>query len=102
MSFSPVPGWRQRGCKRPHRRPHAAGNLTALNVYMIAAMFKASGGKLFSARLSGQVNADLRGTYGSASLQRMIEAGVAPAKIVDGWAAEVESFRRERQAYLLY
>lgn len=100
MSFTPYRGGGNEGAN-VHVDGRAAGNLTALNVYMMAAMYKASGGKLFS-RLAGQVNADLRSTYGSASLQRMIEAGVPPAKIVDGWASEVDSFRRERQAYLLY
>ncbi len=100
MTFSPYRGGGNEGAN-VHLDDHAAGNLTALNVYMIAAMYKASGGKLFS-KLSGGVNADLRSTYGSASLQRMTEAGVPPAKIVEGWAAEVESFRRERQPYLLY
>ena len=100
MSFSPYRGGGNEGAN-VHLDGHAAGNLTALNVYMMAAMYKASGGKLFS-KLSGQVNADLRATYGSASLQRMIEEGVAPAKIVDGWTAEVENFRRDRQSSLLY
>ncbi len=100
MSFSPYRGGGNEGAN-VRIDGHAAGNLTALNVYMIAAMYKASGGKLFS-KLPGQVNADLRATYGGASLQRMTEAGMAPAKIVEGWTAEVESFRRERQPFLLY
>ncbi len=100
ISFSPYRGNGNEGAN-VHVDGRTAGNLTALNVYMMTAMHKASGGKLFS-KLPGAVNADLRATYGSASLQRMIEAGMAPAKIVDGWTAEVETFRRDRQPYLLY
>ena len=100
MTFSPYRGGGNEGAN-VHLDARAAGNLTALNVYMLAAMYKAGGSKLFS-KLSGGVNADLRSTYGSATLQRLTEAGVAPAKIVEGWTAEVESFRRERQPFLLY
>ena len=100
LTFSPYRGGGNEGAN-VRIDAHAAGNLTALNVYLMAAMYKASGGKLFS-RLPGQINADLRSTSGSSSLQRMIEAGVAPARIVDGWTPEVDAFRRERQAFLLY
>ncbi len=100
MTFSPYRSGNNEGAN-VHLDDHAAGNLTALNVYMIAAMYKASGGRLFS-KLSGGISADLRATYGSASLQRQIEAGVAPAKIVEDWTPEVENFRRERQPFLLY
>ena len=100
MTFSPYRGGGNEGAN-VHLDARTAGNLTALNVYMLAAMYKAGGVKLFG-KLPGQVNADLRSTYGSSSLQRMIEAGVPPAKIVDGWTPEVDTFRRERQAFLLY
>ena len=101
MTFTPYHGGGGNEGANVHVDSHTAGNLTALNVYMMAAMYKASGGRLFG-KLSGQVNADLRGTYGSASLQRQIEAGQPPARIVEGWTPEVESFRRERQPFLLY
>ena len=100
MTFSPYHGNGNEGAN-VRLDDHAAGNLTALNVYMLAAMYKASGGRLFS-KLPGGVNPDLRATYGSASLQRMTEAGVSPAKIVEGWSADADNFRRERQPYLLY
>ena len=100
MSFSPYKSGNNEGAN-VRIESHAAGNLTALNVYMMSAMYKASRGQLFG-KLPGAVNADLRATYGSASLQRMIEAGQAPARIVDGWSAGAESFRRERQPFLLY
>ena len=99
MSFAPYRGGGNQGASvRIDGR--AAGNLTALNVYMMAAMYRASGGKLFGK--GGTAGADLRQTYGSGALQAQIEAGVAPAKIVAGWTAGLERFRRERQAFLLY
>ena len=100
MSFTPYHGGGNEGAN-VRLDPHAAGNLTALNIYMMVAMYKASNGQLFG-KLPGQINADLRATYGSASLQRLIEAGTAPDRIVDGWTSGVESFRRERQPFLLY
>ena len=100
MTFTPYKGGGNEGAN-VRLDPHAAGNLTALNVYMMSAMYKASRGQLFG-KLSGQINADLRSTYGSASLQRLIEAGTEPEKIVEGWTREVENFRRERQPFLLY
>jgi uncharacterized protein YbbC (DUF1343 family) len=40
--------------------------------------------------------------YGSASIRSQIERGVSPERIVASWQGNVQSFRREREPYLLY
>ena len=84
-----------------HIDPHAGANLTAINVYLAAGLYRAGGPRLF-----GHAKADpdqmLYKIYGSRSLAAQIEDGVAPERIVGGWAAGVERFRRERAAFLLY
>ena len=80
---------------------HAGANLTALNVYLASGLYRAGGARLF-AKAHADPDQLLYKIYGSRALEAQITAGVAPERIVAGWAAGIERFRRERQPYLLY
>ena len=81
--------------------PGAPANLTALNVYLASALYRAGGTRLFN-KAKADPDQLLYKVYGSRALQTQIEGGVPPERIVAGWSAGVERFRRERQPYLLY
>ncbi len=91
----------QGGGSSIHADGHAGANLTALNVYLAAALYRAGGTRLF-ARAHADPDQLLYKIYGSRSLETQIEGGVAPERIIAGWSAGVERFRHERQPYLLY
>ena len=91
----------QGGGSSLHIDGQAGANLTALNVYLAAGLYRAGGTRLFA---KAHLDPDqlLYKIYGSRSLETQIENGVAPEHIIAGWSAGVERFRRERQPYLLY
>ena len=91
----------QGGGSSLHADGHAGANLTALNVYLAAGLYRAGGARLF-AKAHADPDQLLYKIYGSRALEAQIAAGVAPERIVAGWTAGVERFRRERQPYLLY
>ncbi len=84
-----------------HIDPHAGADLTGLNVYLTAGLYRSGGARLF-AHTRHDPDQMLYKIYGSTALATQIEAGIAPERIVGGWAAGVERFRRERAAFLLY
>ena len=81
--------------------PHAGTNLTAINVYLAAALYRAGGSRLF-AHAASDPDQMLYKIYGSRSLASQIEGGVPPREIVAGWTAGVERFRQERAPFLIY
>ena len=81
--------------------PHAGANLTALNIYLASALYRAGGTRLF-ARAKADPDQILYKIYGSRAFQTAVEGGASPAGVVNSWNAGVERFRSERQAYLLY
>ncbi len=81
--------------------PHAGANLTALNVYLAAALYRSGGTRLFSHSASDP-DQMLYKIYGSRALAAQIEGGTPPGQIVAGWTAGVERFRRDRAPYLIY
>ena len=81
--------------------PHAGTNLTALNVYLASALYRAGGTRLF-AHAASDPDQMLYKIYGSRALASQIENGTPPSQIVAGWTAGVERFRRDRAAYLIY
>ena len=81
--------------------PHAGGNLTAINVYLAAALYRAGGTRLF-AHAASDPDQMLYKIYGSRALASQIEGGTPPREIVAAGLPGVERFRRERAGYLIY
>ena len=80
--------------------PSAQADLCALGVYILAAAQHAAPRSLFSGA-PGKYELFYK-CYGSDSIRRDIERGVAPAKIVSGWAVYNTRFVSERKPFLLY
>lgn len=77
------------------------GNLTALGIYMLGELYRASGNNLF--RRSSRSKLDLFfKVYGSSSIRSQLEHGVSTARIVGSWQVNVENFRSARTPFLLY
>ena len=85
MSFHAVSGRWQRGRANVHIDGRAAGNLTALNVYMIGRCTRRAAASS-SARLSGQVNADLRYDLRQRVLAADDRGGHGPGGSSTNWA----------------
>lgn len=81
--------------------PHAGANLTALNVYIASALYRAGGTRLF-AKPKADPDQMLYKVYGSRALQTQVENGASPEAIINAWNPGVERFRRERQPFLIY
>ncbi len=81
--------------------PRAQADLTALDVYLIAELNRQSGGKVL-ANMSGSKLSLFNKVYGSERLYQDLRRGASPASIVAGWRRSVDSFRGQRQRYLLY
>lgn len=79
--------------------PSAGANLTGLGIYMLAEMNRYS--NLFRRTPRSKLDIFYK-VYGSASIRSQIERGVSPERIVASWQGNVQSFRREREPYLLY
>ena len=81
--------------------PHTPANLTGLGIYIMTTLYRSGGTRLFK-KAAADPDQLLYKIYGSRSIQTEVEAGFSPERIVAGWAAGVERFKRERAPYLLY
>ncbi len=81
--------------------PHTPANLTGLGIYIMTTLYRSGGTRLFR-KAATDPDQLLYKIYGSRSIQTEVEAGFSPERIVAGWAAGVERFKRERAPYLLY
>ena len=77
--------------------PHAGANLTAINVYLAAALYRSGGTRLF-AHAASDPDQMLYKIYGSRALAAQIESGTPPRQIIDVWTLGVERFRRDPRA----
>jgi len=75
-------------------------NLTAINVYLLAAAQHQKKGSIFARYKDG--DSIFWKVYGSTDIKSQIERGMSPKAIVAGWESGVSSFRGARQGYLLY
>ncbi|MCB1210396.1 MAG: DUF1343 domain-containing protein [Verrucomicrobiales bacterium] len=81
--------------------PRAPADLTALDIFMLAELNRLTGGRTLS-RMSGNSLNLFHKVYGSESLYQNLRRGVSPATIVASWKSHNDSFRSQRQRYLLY
>jgi uncharacterized protein YbbC (DUF1343 family) len=79
----------------------ATANLTALGVYILADLYRSSGGTLFRRSRRSQLDLFYK-EYGSSSIRAQLENGASAAEIVRVWDNVVEKFRKDRASYLLY
>jgi uncharacterized protein YbbC (DUF1343 family) len=75
-------------------------NLTAINIYLLAAAQQQKKGSIF-ARYK-DADSIFWKVYGSTEIKTQIEKGMSPKAIVAGWEHGVSSFRGARQGFLLY
>jgi uncharacterized protein YbbC (DUF1343 family) len=80
--------------------PRTAGDLTALDAYMIAELNRLSGGKVM--RMTTSQLSLFNKVAGSDELYRTILAGRSVGGLVASWQRYCQSFRSTRQPYLLY
>lgn len=91
---------RQKGCYFTlSRNPET--NLTAVGVYMLSEINRASRGAVFR-RTSGSKLDIFFKIYGSSSIRSQLQNGVSPSKIVASWRDNESRFRAARAPYLLY
>jgi uncharacterized protein YbbC (DUF1343 family) len=81
--------------------PRAQANLTMLDVMLLGELNRLSGGKVL-ARMSGSKLNLFNKVYGSESLYTNLRRGVPASRIAAGWNSYVQSFRSQRQRYLMY
>lgn len=81
--------------------PRAQADLTALDVRLLAALNRLSGGKVL-ARMTGSKLNLFHKVYGSERLYNDLRRGVSADQIIAGWSGSVQSFRSARQKHLLY
>ncbi len=100
VSFSPYSkdGF---GGVRLNISPHASADLTALDVHLLAEINRLSGGKAIG-RMSGSKLNLFNKVYGSESLYSDLRRGVPASSIVGRWQGYNQSFRSQRQRFLLY
>ncbi len=100
VSFTPYTK-KDFGGVRLNIHPRAQANLTALDVLMLGELNRLSGGKVLG-RTSGSKLNLFHKVYGSESLYRDLMRGVPASRIVASWEGYNQSFRGQRQRYLLY
>lgn len=100
VSFSPYSrnGF---GGVRLHINPRATADLTALDVLLLAEINRLSGGKVVG-RMSGSKLNLFNKVYGSESLYSDLRRGVPASSIIARWQGWNQSFRSQRQRFLLY
>lgn len=81
--------------------PRATADLTALDVLLLAEINRLSGGKVVG-RMSGSKLNLFNKVYGSESLYSDLRRGVPAMSIVSRWQGYNQSFRSQRQRFLLY
>ena len=100
IQFRPLSRGRSQGCYFSMAR-NPETNLTAVGVYMLAEINRASRNSIF--RKSSRSKLDLFfKVYGSASIRSEMERGVSPSRIVASWRDNEARFRAARAPYLLY
>lgn len=100
VSFSPYAknGF---GGVRLNISPRATADITALDVLLLGEINRLSGGKVIG-RMSGSKLNLFNKVYGSESLYRDLRRGVPAMSIVARWQSFNQSFRSQRQRFLLY
>jgi len=81
--------------------PRATADLTALDVLLLAEINRLSGGKVVG-RMSGSKLNLFNKVYGSESLYSDLRRGTPATSIVARWQGYNQSFRSQRQRFLLY
>jgi uncharacterized protein YbbC (DUF1343 family) len=81
--------------------PQAQADLTALDVLMLEALNRLSGGRTV-ARMSGDKLNLFHKVYGSEALYQSLRRGAPVSRLIDGWQGNVQSFRAARQKHLMY
>jgi uncharacterized protein YbbC (DUF1343 family) len=89
------------GGVRIHMSPRNTTDLTALDVLLLAEINRLSGGKVVS-RMSGSKLNLFNKVYGSESLYSDLRRGVPATSIIARWQGWNQSFRSQRQRFLLY
>lgn len=89
------------GGVRLNIHPRAQADLTALDVRLLAALQRLSGGRVL-ARVSGDKLSLFNKVYGSERLFRELRAGGSVERLIAGWGSSVNGFRSARQRHLLY
>ena len=89
------------GGVRIHIHPRNTTDLTALDVLLLAEINRLSGGKVVS-RMSGSKLNLFNKVYGSESLYSDLRRGVPATSIIARWQGWNQSFRSQRQRFLLY
>lgn len=100
VSFSPYAN-RGFGGVRLSIHPQAQADLTALDVLMLEALNRLSGGRTV-ARMSGDKLNLFHKVYGSEALYQTLRRGAPVSRLIAGWQSYVHSFRASRQKYLMY
>ena len=89
------------GGVRIHIHPRNTTDLTALDVLLLAEINRLSGGKVVS-RMNGSKLNLFNKVYGSESLYSDLRRGVPSTSIIARWQGWNQSFRSQRQRFLLY
>jgi uncharacterized protein YbbC (DUF1343 family) len=89
------------GGVRIHIHPRNTTDLTALDVLLLAEINRLSGGKVVS-RMNGSKLNLFNKVYGSESLHSDLRRGVPATSIIARWQGWNQSFRSQRQRFLLY
>ena len=89
------------GGVRMNINPHATADITALDVLLLAEINRLTGGKVVG-RMSGSKLNLFNKVYGSESLYSDLRRGVPATSIIARWQGYNQSFRSQRQRFLLY
>ncbi len=89
------------GGVRIHMNPRNTTDLTALDVQLLGELNRLSGGKVVG-RMSGSKLNLFHKVYGSESLYNDLRRGVPAHQITSRWQGANNSFRSQRQQFLLY
>ena len=89
------------GGVRIHMDPRNTTDLTALDVQLLSELNRQTGGKVVG-RMSGSKLNLFHKVYGSESLHNDLRRGVPAHQITSRWQAANNSFRSQRQRFLLY
>jgi len=100
VTFSPYVAGHFQGV-RLHIEPHADVNLTALGIYLLAGLDAGLRPDLFAVSGSEKLEMFFK-AYGSGVIRDEMTRGMAPSRIVAGWAGGVSRFEAQRAPYLLY
>ncbi len=100
VSFSPY-SKKVFGSVRLNIHPRSTADITALDVLLLAEINRLSGGKVIG-RMSGSKLNLFNKVYGSETLYSDLRRGIPATSIVARWQGYNQSFRPQRQRFLLY